>query len=238
VLLHLFGYQFAPRYCDFYEQIRTSLYGFKHPRQYTTGVLRPVRKINTGLIIEDWDNIQRIMVSLALKTTTQSIIVSKLSTYARKNKTRQALWEYDNIIRSLYLLKYLDSSHLRQQVQRALSRSENYHQLRRAVAYANFGNSAFGPNTNSTCGANVVASSPTASSFTMPVSYQICWRSKKHPGMRKGSPCLRTCHQSPGNISTGTAATNFVNHSSPSTCTPSSKRSRRFRFLTTSLADP
>ena len=83
------------------------------------------------------------MVSLALKTTTQSIIVGKLSAYARKNKTRRALWEYDNIIRSLYLLEYLDSPPLRQQVQRALNRGENYHHLRRAVAYANFGKLRF-----------------------------------------------------------------------------------------------
>jgi TnpA family transposase len=41
-LLHLFGYQFAPRYRDFYDQVRTTLYGFKHPRHYTTDVLRPV----------------------------------------------------------------------------------------------------------------------------------------------------------------------------------------------------
>lgn len=83
------------------------------------------------------------MVSLALKTTTQSIIVSKLSAYARKNKTRQALWEYDNIIKSLYLLDYVDSVPLRQNVQRALNRGESYHQLRRSVSYANFGKLRF-----------------------------------------------------------------------------------------------
>jgi TnpA family transposase len=142
-LLHLFGYQFAPRYRDFYDKVRTTLYGFKSPQQYTTGVLRPIRKINTSLIVEDWEQIQRILVSLALKTTTQSIIVGKLSAYARKNQTRRALWEYDNIIRSLYLLEYLDSPALRQQVQRALNRGESYHQLRRAVAYANFGKLRF-----------------------------------------------------------------------------------------------
>jgi TnpA family transposase len=142
-LLHLFGYQFAPRYRDFYDKVRTTLYGFKSPQQYTTGVLKPIRKINTPLIIEDWEQIQRIMVSLALKTTTQSIIVGKLSAYARKNKTRRALWEYDTIIRSLYLLEYLDSPPLRQHVQRALNRGENYHHLRRAVAYANFGKLRF-----------------------------------------------------------------------------------------------
>jgi len=37
----------------------------------------------------------------------QSIIVGKLNAYARKNKTRRALWEYDHIIRSVYLLDYI-----------------------------------------------------------------------------------------------------------------------------------
>lgn len=105
--------------------------------------LKPVRKLNPNLIVEEWENIQRIMVSLALKTTTQHIIVSKLSAYARKNKTRRALWEYDNIIRSLYLLDYIDSPPLRRHVQQALNRGESYHQLRRAVSYANYGKLRF-----------------------------------------------------------------------------------------------
>lgn len=67
----------------------------------------------------------------------------KLSAYARKNKTRRALWEYDHIIRSLYLLDYIDSPPLRRHVQQALNRGENYHQLRRAVSYANFGKLRF-----------------------------------------------------------------------------------------------
>lgn len=91
----------------------------------------------------EWENIQRIMVSLAIKETTQSIIVGKLSAYARKNKTRRALWEYDNILKSLYLLDYIDSLPLRQNVQRALNRGESYHQLRRAISHANFGKLRF-----------------------------------------------------------------------------------------------
>jgi TnpA family transposase len=142
-LLHLFGYQFAPRYRDIQEKVRTALYGFQHPRQYGDVILKPIRKLNTALIVEEWDNLQRICVSLALKTTTQSIIVGKLNAHARKNKIRQALWEYDNIIRSLYLLDFVDSPLLRSNVQRALNRGENYHQLRRAVSYANFGKLRF-----------------------------------------------------------------------------------------------
>ena len=143
-ILYLFGYQFAPRYKDIHDKVSKALYGFKHPSQYDEDMLlRPIRKITPDLIISEWENIQRIMVSLALKTTTQSIIVSKLSAYARKNKTRRALWEYDNIIRSLYLLDYIDSPPLRSNVQRALNRGENYHQLHRAVSYANFGKLRF-----------------------------------------------------------------------------------------------
>ncbi len=74
------------------EKVRTSPYGFHHRSQYGDLILKPIRKIQTELIVEEWDNLQRIFVSLARKTTTQSIIVGKLSAYARKNKTRQALW--------------------------------------------------------------------------------------------------------------------------------------------------
>lgn len=142
-LLHLFGYEFAPRYKDIYGTMSRSLYGFQHPSKYADSILKPIRKINTNLIRAEWDNIQRIMVSLALKTTTQSIIVSKLSAYARRNKTRQALWEYDNIIKSLYLLDFVDRLSLRQNVQRVLNRGESYHQLRRMISYANFGKLRF-----------------------------------------------------------------------------------------------
>lgn len=143
-ILNVFGYQFAPRYRDIFDTVQESLYGFQHPSQYDDGmVLKPRRKLNPELVVEEWDNIQRIMVSLAMKTTTQHIIVGKLSAFARKNKTRRALWEYDNMIRSLYLLDYIDSPPLRQHVQRALNRGESYHQLRRAVSYANFGRLRF-----------------------------------------------------------------------------------------------
>jgi Tn3 transposase DDE domain len=65
-LLHLFGYQFAPRYRDLPEKVRTSLYGFKHPSQYAADeLLKPVRKINTSLIGD-----QRILqVCLPLRLT-------------------------------------------------------------------------------------------------------------------------------------------------------------------------
>jgi TnpA family transposase len=142
-LLNIFGYQFAPRFKDIYDTVSKSLYGFKHPSRYPDYRIKPIRKINRKLIIQEWDNITRIILSLANKATTQHIITRKLSSYSRTNQTKQALWEYDNIIRSLYLLDYIDSPPLRQHVQQALNRGENYHQLKRAVSFANFGKLRF-----------------------------------------------------------------------------------------------
>ena len=138
-LLHLFGYRFAPRYRDFRRKVRTGLYAFKHPNEYVGCALKPVRRIKENLIESEWDNIERILLSLALKTTSQSVIVSKLSSHRRQNRTKQALWEFEHIIRSLYLLDYIDSPLLRQNVHRALNRGEAYHRLRRAIAYAHGG---------------------------------------------------------------------------------------------------
>ena len=138
-LLHLFGYRFAPRYRDFRRKAQTGLYAFKSPSAYTGCALKPVRRIKESLIQSKWGNIERILLSLALKTTSQSVIVSKLSSHRRQNRTKQALWEFEHIIRSLYLLDYVDSPLLRRNVHRALNRGEAYHRLRRAIGYAHGG---------------------------------------------------------------------------------------------------
>jgi TnpA family transposase len=121
MVLHLFGYQFAPRYKDFYQQVQTGLHGFQSPADYDEDwLIKPISKLQPDYIIPEWDNVQRLMVSLALKTTTQHLVISKLHAYTRQHKTRRALEEYDRIIHSLYLLNYLGSLSLRHNVQRVL----------------------------------------------------------------------------------------------------------------------
>lgn len=138
-ILAAFGYQFAPRYRDIRDKMNT-LYGFRHPSKYDEEfLLKPSSKANTKLILAEEDNIKHIFASLAKKVTSQSVIIGKLSAYARKNRTKKALWELDNLHRSRYLLDYVDSVRLRRNVQRALNRGESYHKLVRAVAYANGG---------------------------------------------------------------------------------------------------
>ena len=138
-LLETFGRTWAPRYTQINRKA-LRLVGFHPPGSYPSDdIIIPSSQINESLILTEADNLQRIFASMALKTMTQSTLVRKLSSYARKNRTKKALWELDNIYMSLYVLNYIDDETLRRNVQRALNRGEAYHQLQRAITHPNGG---------------------------------------------------------------------------------------------------
>nr|BFD33545.1 Tn3 family transposase [Pigmentibacter ruber] len=64
-ILYTFGYQFAPRYKDFYDVFTDSIGSFKNISDYSHLNLRPKKRFNTRIIIEEWENIQKIMILLA-----------------------------------------------------------------------------------------------------------------------------------------------------------------------------
>jgi TnpA family transposase len=135
-ILYMFDYMFAPRYKKISNK-GDKICGFKKPSQYTNCIIKPTRKVKKQLIIDEGDNVLRILGSLAFKTTTQSVIVKKLSSpYTKKNKTKKAIWEMNDIVNSIYILTYVDDLLLRQGVQKVLNRGESYHKLRKAVSHA------------------------------------------------------------------------------------------------------
>lgn len=138
-LLETFGRTWAPRYTQVNRKV-SRLVGFSPANSYPDDfIIIPSNHVNEALILAEDENLQRIFASMALKTTTQANLVRKLSSYARKNRTKKALWELDNIYMSLYLLDYIDDMGFRQDVQRALNRGEAYHQLQRAITHPNGG---------------------------------------------------------------------------------------------------
>ncbi|MBF0290240.1 MAG: Tn3 family transposase [SAR324 cluster bacterium] len=135
-LLNAFGCQFAPRINKPNEKM-ARLVSFKDLRSYKNCSILPSAKVDRRLIEEEWENIQHILASLATKTTTQSVIVKKLSSHKRQNRTKEAIWELDRIYESKYILDYIDDYAIPQNVQRSLNQVELYHKLRRAIAIAN-----------------------------------------------------------------------------------------------------
>lgn len=130
-ILDFFGYTFAPRYA----KMKKVFFELFEVTEENGGRIQLKKDINHKLIAEEWDNIQHIVCSLSRKTTTQSTIIRKLSN--GKSRRLSALHEYDRLIKSIYVLEYVDNSTLRHYVQQALNRGEAYHQLKRAITSVN-----------------------------------------------------------------------------------------------------
>ena len=100
-------------------------------------LLKPSHKVNRKLIIEEWQNIQDIMAAILSNEVSVSVITRKLCSAEMKDKTKRAIWELNNILQSIYLLRYVNDPNLRRYVRAALNRIEAYHLLRRNVGETN-----------------------------------------------------------------------------------------------------
>ncbi|WP_440651940.1 Tn3 family transposase [Cysteiniphilum sp. 19S12-1] len=136
-LLYLFGYDFMPRITQMHLKAEQSLVAFKDMKGFKNDIIKPSSIIDEELITSEWDEIQRILASIARKDVSQSTIIKKLSSYSRKNRTLKALIEFDKIIMSIYMLRYIDDIQLRRNVHRALNRGEAFHQIRSALFQVN-----------------------------------------------------------------------------------------------------
>ena len=91
-LLDLFGYSFAPRYAQV-GRVINEMFDVKEDKDQRIQ-LRLKKAINTKRIMQHWDTIQRIAVSLKERKTTQATLVRKLSGYKKNHPLLEALTEY------------------------------------------------------------------------------------------------------------------------------------------------
>ncbi len=134
-LLDLFGYSFAPRYAQV-GRVINDMFEVREDKELRVQ-LNLKKPINTKKLNKHWDTIQRIVVSLKERKTTQATLVRKLSGHKKNHPLLEALIEYNRMVKAGYLLNYIDDASLRSYVQRALNRGEAYHQLRRAISSVN-----------------------------------------------------------------------------------------------------
>lgn len=135
-LFDLLGMQFAPRLRDLGEQ---QLYRLDRGSAYPT--LRPRLKglIQQPLILDRWEDMLRVAGSLQLGWVTASLFISKLQAYPRQNALTQGLQAYGRLIKTLFILRYLESEPYRRTIHRQLNKGEALHALRRFLFFANEG---------------------------------------------------------------------------------------------------
>ena len=107
--------------------------GPERPEQHRA-LPRPLPPCNT---LASWDDILRLIATIKLKETTASDIFRRLNSYAKQHVLYRALKAFGQIIKSLFILRYLDDLTLRQAVEQQLSRVELAHRFTRDVAVGN-----------------------------------------------------------------------------------------------------
>lgn len=97
-------------------------------------------EINVNRIKNNWDEIQRLAVSIQQGSATASLLLRKLSNYPRQNGLALALREIGRIERTLFILDWLENvGDLRQRVTDGLNKGESRNALARAVFFNRLG---------------------------------------------------------------------------------------------------
>ncbi len=131
--LHCFDYEYYLRFSNIKNELK-HLYCCDDLCNYKDCLVKPVDKIDLDLIEEQWSPyIEMVIVTLAQKETTQNIIMRKLC-HHQQNRTLKAIYEYDKLISTRYILKCLLDPKLQQLANHSQNCIESYHQLRAAVA--------------------------------------------------------------------------------------------------------
>lgn len=132
----LLGYQFSPRIAD--------VGGARFWRVDTTadyGALDKLasHKAKTGIIAEHWDDLLRLTGSLKLGFVQAGGLMRTLQTNDRPTRLARALEQLGRIVKTLYLLAYINDEAYRRRILTQLNRGEGRHQLARVVFHGKRG---------------------------------------------------------------------------------------------------
>jgi len=135
-LTHLLGFGFAPRIKNFKKQ---QLYGFNSPKYYKDlgYELTPKHKIKEDIIRDSWDDILRFIITIKEKKTTATQLLKRLTSYSKNHKLYTALKELGNIMKTNFLLVYIDDVKFRQRIEKQLNKIEASNRFSKAVFFGN-----------------------------------------------------------------------------------------------------
>lgn len=99
--------------------------------------LLPKRKIKEDLIKEYWDEILRFIVTIKSRKTSASQLLKRLTSYSKQHKLYTALKEFGKVIKTDFLLNYIDDVELRQRIEKQLNKVEASNRFSKAVFFGN-----------------------------------------------------------------------------------------------------
>ena len=125
------------------------LYQLNPQKRYPN--LQPLLKgsIKGDIIKKRWDDFLRVAGSLKMGWVTASLFISKLKSYPRQNALARALQEHGRLVKTIFILRYLENEQYRRRILTQINKGEKLmvicgdkpacHDLRKLIFFANEG---------------------------------------------------------------------------------------------------
>lgn len=95
--------------------------------------------VQTDLVAEHWDDLQRIGGSLLGGHVSAALLTTRLQAGSRQHPLAKALLEYGKLLRTAHALRWYTDETFRRRIGRQLNRGETLNDLRRFIFYAERG---------------------------------------------------------------------------------------------------
>ena len=132
----LLGLQFSPRISDLGSQ---RLYRVNRTPKYQNIESLLSGTIQTEKMLRRWDDILRVIGSLKLGWVTASLFLNKLKSFPQQNDLARSLTEYGRMVKTIFILRYLQNLPYRRKINNQLNKGERLHDLRRFLFFAHQG---------------------------------------------------------------------------------------------------
>jgi TnpA family transposase/uncharacterized FlaG/YvyC family protein len=133
---HLIRATFAPRIKNIVSLNLVSFDKIKSKSANENYPIKPDNYVKETKIKRNWDNILRLVATIMLRKHRASTILKRLSAYANQHPLQEALKEFGRVIKSIFVLKYIDDVTLRQTIEKQLSKGELANKFASAVSFA------------------------------------------------------------------------------------------------------
>ena len=131
-LTYLLGFNFKPRIKNLEQQ---QLYAFENIEIDS----RRFKKINEKVILENYNEILRMIESIKCGKVKASLILNKINSYNRDNGVAKGLKEIGRVLKTKYILEYFSDRKLRKEVRQMLNKGEAINSLARLVFFGKSG---------------------------------------------------------------------------------------------------
>ncbi|MCM8537230.1 MAG: Tn3 family transposase [Lentisphaeraceae bacterium] len=130
-IAYILGFSYAPRIKNLKRQ---TLYTFRRIEKDPKWSVQASKYVDENLICKYWDDLLRLVCTIKLKETTASDIFRRLNSYSKQHELYKTIKAFGQIIKSDFILKYLDDLELRQAIEKQLNKVELANKFTRAVA--------------------------------------------------------------------------------------------------------